>query len=84
MNTAHNDQRDHAASMKLKPVDSTNIAAIGHNPTTQTLRVKFKSGGVYDYPNVTVAQHQNFLAAESVGGHFHKHFKNRDFKKVDE
>lgn len=70
--------------MKLTPVDSSNIAAIGHNPSTQTLRIKFKSGGMYDYPNVTVAQHQNFVTAESIGGHFHKNFKTRDFRKVEE
>jgi hypothetical protein len=35
--------------MNLHAVVSTNVLAVGYDPATQTLRVQFRSGGVYDY-----------------------------------
>lgn len=63
--------------MNLVPVQSSNIEAIGHDPETSTMEVKFRSGGSYTYPGVTEAEHAAFLAAPSLGSHFHQHFKRR-------
>jgi hypothetical protein len=39
--------------MTMHPVVSTNVAAVGYDPTSRTLRVQFNSGGIYDYSNVS-------------------------------
>lgn len=38
--------------MTMHPATSTNVLAVGYDPTTRTLRVQFRSGGVYDYIGV--------------------------------
>jgi KTSC domain len=68
--------------MDMQPVKSSNIEAIGHDPASATLRVKFHSGHTYDYPNVTAAEHREFLAASSPGSHFHRTFRSRPFDRV--
>ncbi len=64
----------------LIPVDSSQIAAIGHDPATQTLAVQFKNWtgevtSVYHYRNFTAEQFAAFQAAESKGKHFGAHIK---------
>ena len=67
--------------MKLTPVKSSQIEAVGHNPEINTLRIQFKSrdpkkpGSTYDYANVTPEQHKAMVEAESVGSHFYKNIK---------
>lgn len=62
--------------MKMQPVESTQIAAIGHDPTRNALRIQFKDfktkqpGNTYEYANFTVEDFEKFLAAESKGKHF--------------
>lgn len=56
----------------LTPVKSSNIAAVGHDPETQELHVKFHSGAVHAYSGVSAEKHQALLAASSIGSHFHK------------
>lgn len=60
----------------LTPVQSSQIEAIGHDPETNTLAVKFNRGSTYHYANVTAEQYQDFLNADSIGKHFGAHFKN--------
>jgi hypothetical protein len=38
--------------MTMQPVNSSNIAAIGYDPETQTLAIEFRSGGTYEYYDV--------------------------------
>ncbi len=65
------------------PVKSSAISAIGHDPATNTLRVEFSSGHAYDYSNVTAEDHAALMGAKSLGGHFHKHFRTREYSKLD-
>lgn len=60
---------------------SSTVEAIGYEPATQLLKVKFKSGGTYHFEGVPAAEYQKLLTAESVGKHFHKHIKGA-FKSV--
>ena len=55
--------------MHLDPVDSSNVAAVGYDPDTRTLRVRFHSGGVYDYAGVPPEIHAALMAGESKGGY---------------
>lgn len=53
--------------MQMKPVASSNIAAIGHKGLL--MHVQFKHGGTYAYHPVTADQHAKLLAAPSIGAH---------------
>lgn len=66
--------------IELTPVESSQIAAIGHNPATNTLAIQFKGkgdkpGSIYHYDGVTAEQFEEFRGAESIGSHFYKHIK---------
>ena len=63
--------------MKLTEIESSNIAAIGYDAASKRLRVQFKNGGLYEYPDVPAATHEAFMAAESKGSHFAKHIRGK-------
>lgn len=71
--------------MALMPVKSSNVEAIDYDPTKATLRVKFKAGGVYDYPDVTPQHYAELTGGGSIGAFIHKHIKpGRKAKRVTE
>lgn len=61
--------------IELKPVRSSNISAVGHDPVSSTLAVKFTSGKVYHYHDVPADVHAGLLEAESIGSHFAKNIR---------
>ena len=61
--------------MKMETVDSEAIHSVGYDPATSTMRIRWHSGGTYDYPGVSPAKHQALLQAGSIGRHFHKHIR---------
>lgn len=65
--------------MNLIPVKSSNIRAIGYDPTTKTLQVQFPNG-LYEVRDVSQAQYDAFMAAESKGAYYNSTFK--EFGKV--
>ena len=71
--------------INLTPIDSSQLAAIGHDPETNTLAVQFpinKAGlqSLYHYKNFTKDDYLAFMTAESKGSHFKKHIKNEVVK----
>lgn len=56
---------------------SSQIAAVGHDPATNTLAVRFHTGAVYHYDNVPADQHAAFMASDSKGKFFGAHIKDR-------
>lgn len=62
-------------AVEMKPVTSSNIAAIGHDADTGTLHVQFKSGGTWTYPDPDGTHHKALQAAQSVGKYFHSTVK---------
>ncbi len=62
----------------LIPVESSNIAAIGHNnPFTGTLTVAFNNGSVYEYYRVPRSVFHDFLDADSKGGFHAREIRNQ-------
>lgn len=60
----------------MKAVErSSTISAVGYEPATRLLKIKFKSGGEYHFADVPAEQHHKMITAESVGKYFHKHIK---------
>lgn len=56
--------------MQRVPVQSSNLASIGHDPHTNTLEVQFRSGKIFQYPETNVDEHRALINAASVGSHF--------------
>lgn len=61
--------------MDMRPVSSSNISAVGYDPDTETLRVQFTNGSIYEYKNVPSVLFDEFLAAGSLGS-----FLNRNIR----
>lgn len=67
----------------MQPVESSQIAAIGHDPDTNTLAIRFYSGwgekkrvgSLYHYQNFTTEDFAAFRDAESKGKHFGREIK---------
>ncbi len=51
----------------LQAVTSSNVDAIGHNPRTRVLYVRFHHGGTYAYFDVDRSVYEEFAEAESKG-----------------
>lgn len=74
----------------MDAVESSQIAAIGHDPDTNTLAIQFTAksgtGSIYHYSNFTAEDFAAFKGAESIGSHFGKFIKPNaekyPFKKV--
>lgn len=71
-------------------VKSSNIAAIGYDPGTETMEVEFKPKDeetpprVYQYDKVPYDDYKAFLNAESVGRHFHTFVRsNYESHRID-
>lgn len=76
----------------MQPVESSQLAALGHCAETNTLAIRFASktgpGSLYHYSNFTFDDFAAFLAAESLGSFFGKHIKpfaeKYPFERIDE
>lgn len=69
--------------MERVPVDSSNIAAVGFDSTSETLEVEFKNGAVYQYFDVPERTYEELRDASSVGGYLASHVKGSfRFSKV--
>lgn len=63
------------SKMKMMPVQSSNLAAIGYDSERRVLRVQFKSGQSHDYQDVPPEEHSALMAADSHGKHYHARIK---------
>jgi len=62
-------------NMERELVDSSTVLSIGYEPTTSTLEVEFKNGGLYQYYNVPEPIYQQFMASDSKGKFLHAYIK---------
>lgn len=70
-------------NIELTPVNSRQIAAVGHDAPTETLAIQFhgkgdKPGSIYHYSPVPAGMYQGLISAESVGKFFGAHIKGKD------
>lgn len=56
--------------MNRDPVSSSNLQSVGYDEASQTLEVEFKDGVVYQYFDVSSAEHAGLVGAPSVGSYF--------------
>lgn len=70
--------------MDMQPVESSNITAIGYDADSKTMRVRFKSGGEYEYRDVDSRVFRSFMEAPSKGRFFAGSVKGKyDGRKVE-
>lgn len=63
--------------MKMHPMYSSNIGAIGYDPKQALLHVRFNSGKLYSYADVEQTTFNAFINAASVSNYFHTHIRNK-------
>lgn len=62
--------------LPLFEVESSNIAAIGYDGPSKTLRIKFREKGrIYDYLDVPLRKYCALMQAESKGTYFAEQIK---------
>ncbi len=71
------------ADIDMIQVVSSNVDSIGYDADTQTLRVRFNNGSVYEYRNVGVVEFEQLRTASSVGSYLNRNIKgNYPYQKV--
>ncbi len=69
--------------MERKPVQSSNLAFIGYDPSTETLEVEFTDGSVYEYKNVSQFIYDELMSASSHGSYFNREIsKSFPYEKI--
>lgn len=61
--------------MEMQSVSSTDLAAVGYNFDTATLRVEFLKGGFYEYQGVPLDIYEGLMDAPSKGQYFNQFIK---------
>lgn len=62
---------------EMKPVDSSNLHAIGYDPDSQTLHVQFKGGSHYTHAGVSPDHFKALQDADSKGKHYNANIKGK-------
>lgn len=61
--------------MEMQSVDSSNLAAVGYDLDSATLRIQFLKSGSYDYYGVPMDVHEGLINAGSKGQYFDQFIK---------
>ena len=62
--------------MERQTVSSSNLAAIGYDPVTQTLEVEFHGGRIYQYYGVPDRMLEEMMQAPSAGQFFNTYIRD--------
>lgn len=63
--------------LDLRPCASSAISHFGYDPATQTLALKFTSGAVYHYPDVSYDLFDGLQRAKSIGKYYAERIKGK-------
>jgi hypothetical protein len=63
--------------MERISVQSSNLASVGYNKTTNTLEVEFTNGNIYQYSSVPIDAYEGLMVSDSKG-----HYLNENIKKA--
>jgi hypothetical protein len=65
-------------------VSSSNIEAIGYDEDSETLRIWFNNGSVYDYSGVGIMEYEGFKNAPSLGSYMHQNIRGQyPYEKIE-
>jgi hypothetical protein len=62
--------------MQTRPVDSSVIAKVGHDPDTNVLEVHFHNGHVHHYFLVPRWRYDALMSAQSIGAYFNREIRD--------
>ncbi|NQU99157.1 MAG: KTSC domain-containing protein [Parcubacteria group bacterium] len=69
--------------MERQYVQSSNINSVGYDEESQTLEIKFRSGGTYQYYGVPKSLYIDFINASSIGRYFYRNIKGKfNYRKM--
>ena len=63
--------------MEMIRVSSSAISAIGYDPATQRMKIRFTSGSTYDFCRVPEHVFTGFLQSSSKGSYYDRHIRDR-------
>lgn len=64
--------------MELKPLKSSNVEAVGYDPATKKMQVRFKGKDtVYEHEGVESSDHLSFVHDRSPGAHYAQHIRGK-------
>jgi hypothetical protein len=63
--------------MQRETVKSSNIKSVGYDKITLVLEIEFRTGSIYQHPNVPAAVYVRLKAAPSKGRSFAARIKDR-------
>lgn len=63
--------------MEMKMVISSAIKAIGYDPITKRMKIRFAEGQTYDFCHVPENVHKALFGANSIGTYYNNHIKDR-------
>lgn len=70
------------AEPEMVMVSSSNVEAVGYDPDSRELWVRFLGGGTYVYSGVDERTHEELVNAPSVGSYLNREIKgNFDYRK---
>lgn len=65
----------------MRPVTSTNLAAVGYDPKSRELHIQFQnSSQTYVYPDIDENEFKNLMGARSLGVYFWRNIRDRSFR----
>lgn len=63
--------------MERQPINSSSLASVGYDPSSETLEIEFiGSGRVYEYYNFPSFMYERLLEAPSAGAFFNTEIKD--------
>jgi len=63
--------------MEMIRVNSSAIRAVGYDPQTRRMKIKFSQGDTYDFCHVPEHIFQGLLRAGSKGSYYNDHIRDR-------
>jgi hypothetical protein len=61
--------------MQRVPVESSCLSTVAYEPTTETLEIEFRHGGVYRYEDVPKKVFRGLLRSKSAGRYYNRRVK---------
>jgi hypothetical protein len=63
--------------MKMIPVNSSAMQAVGYDEVTMRMKIMFEQGDVYDFCGVPLHVYEGLMAAASKGSYYNDHIRDR-------
>jgi hypothetical protein len=66
--------------MNMTFVSSSNLKAVGYDSSSQTLRIEFNNGSIYDYYAIPASLYLGLMSASSHGSYLDRNIKKAGYR----